>query len=264
MHPFSVAIIICICGILCNSSVGFKSSQLTSSLHHHCSNIGRLAGRPRLQFTTVEDPVQHFTWLEKIFFNRFASSVAKEVGRQKTKISTYKELIDTINLLSFQEPVKEVNERSKRMLVALFPPGLLPAYKVIFGPFQKFSEWMNTWVTWFATQWLMGPSVVKNLVLKEGDREVIAENRLLQIEKCRFLETSGCIQTCVNACKIPTQRFFYEEMGLPVTLRPNLTDYSCRFEFGVMPLAVEQDPSLLHPCLTTCASPCKGSCNTNP
>ena len=32
--------------------------------------------------------------------------------------------------------------------------------------------------------------------------------------------------------KVPTQRFFLEEMGLPVALRPNMTDYSCRFEVG--------------------------------
>ena len=46
----------------------------------------------------------------------------------------------------------------------------------------------------------------------------------LLVEKCRFLESSGCVQTCLHACKVPTQRFFLEEMGLPVTLRPNMTD----------------------------------------
>lgn len=32
----------------------------------------------------------------------------------------------------------------------------------------------------------------------------------LLVEKCLFLEQSGCIQTCIHACKIPTQRFFLE------------------------------------------------------
>lgn len=70
-----------------------------------------------------------------------------------------------------------------------------------------------------------------------------------------FLEASGCIKTCTHACKIPTQRFFNEHMGVPVTLKPNLTDYSCKFEFGIEPLKIEDDTELLsHPCLSICPS----------
>lgn len=76
-------------------------------------------------------------------------------------------------------------------------------------------------VTHFTTEWLMGPSVV--VKGSSGDRDV------LLIEKCRFLEVSGCVQTCVYACKMPTQAFFSDEMGLSVALRPNFTgDVCCR------------------------------------
>lgn len=76
-------------------------------------------------------------------------------------------------------------------------------------------------VTHFTTEWLMGPSVV--VEGSSGDRDV------LLIEKCRFLEVSGCVQTCVYACKMPTQAFFSDEMGLSVALRPNFTgDVCCR------------------------------------
>ena len=54
---------------------------------------------------------------------------------------------------------------------------------------------------------------------------VIRKNQGLLVEKCRFLESAGCAKTCLHACKIPTQRFFLEEMGLPVTLLPNMTDF---------------------------------------
>jgi len=50
----------------------------------------------------------------------------------------------------------------------------------------------------------MGNSSVIDLELSDG---LILKEQGLKIEKCRFLETSGCLSTCVNACKIPTQRF---------------------------------------------------------
>ena len=56
-------------------------------------------------------------------------------------------------------------------------------------------------------------------------KTVVRKQQGLLVEKCRFLESAGCARTCLHACKIPTQRFFLEEMGLPVTLSPNMTDF---------------------------------------
>ena len=71
-------------------------------------------------------------------------------------------------------------------------------------------------VTHFTTKWLMGPSEV-------------VEGNVLLVERCRFLETSGCVRTCVQACKSPTQDFFFEEMGLLVALKPNFTGMNDAF-----------------------------------
>lgn len=40
----------------------------------------------------------------------------------------------------------------------------------------------------------------------------------VQIEKCRYLETSGCTGLCVNSCKMPTQYFFTTELGYDLPL----------------------------------------------
>ena len=74
------------------------------------------------------------------------------------------------------------------------------------------------------------------------------------------------------ARKVPTQRFFLEEMGLPVAVRPNLTDYSCRFDFGAFPLPLSADLTLQgSPCLSSCpqrsaahspARSCLGGCDS--
>lgn len=45
----------------------------------------------------------------------------------------------------------------------------------------------------------------------EGGTRVLRS--AVKIQKCRYLETSGCVGMCVNLCKVPTQYFFNEELG---------------------------------------------------
>ena len=54
-------------------------------------------------------------------------------------------------------------------------------------------------------------------------------------------------------------------MGLPVAVRPNLTDYSCRFDFGVFPVPLSADPTLQGiSCLSACPkSSAAPSCSTS-
>ena len=217
----------------------------------------------------LKDPYESYTLFEKLLFHRFAASVASEIDLQ-TSPSNYSQLISTIQSLTHTSAsFQEVNNASKNMLTSLFPSWLLPQFKILFAsPFPQFSAWMNTWVTHLTTSWLMGKSTVVNLIVSvdEESKSLLQDEEKkdqkapfkvyrqqeLVIEKCLFLETSGCLQTCIHACKIPTQRFFSEDMGLPVTLLPNVTDYSCRFQFGVKPVPIEEDPIMLSPCLAKC------------
>ena len=48
------------------------------------------------------------------------------------------------------------------------------------------------------------------------------------IKKCRYLEASGCVGLCVNLCKRPTEAFFADAFGLPLTMVPNFEDLSVR------------------------------------
>ena len=183
-----------------------------------------------------------FTLLEKFLFSRFAISVAAELEEADIQpAQSYSSLIDQINRMARSPDVKSINAKGKSMLVRLFPRWLLPAYKTLFGPFMGFNSWMNAYVTKFTTQWLMGPSELKDLERPDGS---VGRNLLLKVKKCRFLEESGCIKTCIHACKVPTQNFFMEEMGLPVTLAPDTETMSCEFRFGVAPLSLEEDQIL--------------------
>jgi Beta-carotene isomerase D27-like, C-terminal len=76
----------------------------------------------------------------------------------------------------------------------------------------------------------------------------------LVVEKCKFLQESGCKGLCLHQCKLPAQQFFREGLGLPLTVQPNFVTQECQWSFGETPLPVEQDPSFPRGCLVGCAS----------
>jgi hypothetical protein len=197
-----------------------------------------------------QDHYEGFSVFEKVLFQRFANSVAREVSLldgTKDAPKSYRELMDRINFMVHSQPsIELVHESSRNMLVKLFPRWLLDQFKIMFAkPLPHFSNWMNAWVTHFTTTWLMGPSKVQ--VEKKTNAFVVV------VEKCRFLEESGpCLKTCINACKVPTQDFFQKDMGIMINISPNVTDYSCRFEFGVQPKQLSDDPLSLSPCFSDC------------
>ena len=68
------------------------------------------------------------------------------------------------------------------------------------------------------------------------------------IKKCRYLEASGCVGLCVNLCKRPTEAFFADAFGLPLTMIPNKDDLSCEMRFAIKAPPIEQDPVYELPC----------------
>lgn len=85
----------------------------------------------------------------------------------------------------------------------------------------------------------------------EGRTEVWRSG--VKIKKCRYLEASGCVGMCTNMCKIPTQRFFTETFGLPLTMNPDFETLECEMIFGLPPPPVEEDPVYNQPCFAVCA-----------
>jgi len=144
-------------------------------------------------------------------------------------------------------------------LVSLFPSWLPPAFRAMFArPFPEFSLAMNAVVTALACQWLMGRTTLNEVEVvdeRAKDGEGGAGTRLVpgvKVERCRYLEESGCASVCMNSCKFPTQDFFREDMGLPVTLEPNYEDFSCQFVFGKAAPAPEDDEACNTPCFNQC------------
>ncbi|KAK1315528.1 hypothetical protein QJS10_CPA05g00209 [Acorus calamus] len=102
--------------------------------------------------------------------------------------------------------------------------------------------------TALSCQWLMGPCTVNSVDLPDGSA---CQSGVL-VQKCKYLEESKCVGICINTCKLPTQTFFKEHMGVPLLMEPNFTDYSCQFKFGVSPPPSADDKALHEPCLEIC------------
>jgi hypothetical protein len=55
-------------------------------------------------------------------------------------------------------------------------------------------------------------------------------------------------------CKLPTQKFFTETFGLPLTMNPDFETLSCEMLFGVHPPPIEADAAYAQPCFAVCPS----------
>lgn len=96
--------------------------------------------------TAAADYADSFAPLDRLLFDRFAVAVRAELGGSRP--ADYRQLIDRINGMTAsraRDDPLEISDRSKHILTSLFPPGLLPSYKLLFGRFPRFSAWMNVW-----------------------------------------------------------------------------------------------------------------------
>ena len=96
----------------------------------------------------------------------------------------------------------------------------------------------------------MGECVINDCEVDGGG---LGYKQGLLVKRCRFLEESGCASICVNACKLPTQRFF-DDMGIPLTMKPNYENNECQFSFGLTPTLEDELKAKRTPCLSRCPS----------
>ncbi|KAF5937425.1 hypothetical protein HYC85_024931 [Camellia sinensis] len=110
-------------------------------------------------------------------------------------------------------------------------------------PNSKFArEYFAVFTTVFFT-WLVGANEVRVSELN-GRRE----RNVVHIKKCRFLEETNCVGMCINLCKMPSQTFIKDSLGMPVNMVPNFDDMSCEMIFGQDPPATTEDPAFKQPC----------------
>jgi hypothetical protein len=203
-------------------------------------------------YNTIHGPLGKF--VDYLFVRYFRKKMAEKMGiDSKLPQGDFAGIMElTAALNARYSDRREVQKISLDILHSLFPAWLTRIYIVLFAkPFPRFSARMNARMAKVVGVWLMGESEVNDCEIDDG---TIGINQGLLVKRCRYLEESKCASACVNSCKIPTQKFFMEEMGLPLTMEPNYETGECQFKFGKSPDSQEEFDAKNTPCFSRCPS----------
>lgn len=231
------------------------SPYASLSLSLYRPNAPSISARPpRSQLLQVKPRQQPTSYrrgpLDAFLLHLFRSKMVQEVGWDSPKPG-YDGLIEiSRRLLSKNKDRADTEAATVRILRSLFPPMLLPLFKALVAPLfgGKPAAVLTARVTQATCQWLMGNCVVNTIDLADGSS---LESGVL-VERCKYLEESKCAGICIHTCKLPTQTFMKESMGISLAMEPNFQDLSCQFKFGVEALPANDDETLQIPCLEIC------------
>ena len=194
----------------------------------------------------------HDNAIDRVFIWLFSRKMASAIGA-KTQLSGYSGFVDLSKQIMKGRDGEQQQAAVAKVLRSLVPPPVLWLIRTLFSPTRLVCV-LNAWFAAQLFEWLVGPCKVVEADVEGEEGEVRSQPSAVQIEKCRYLEESQCVGMCVNMCKLPTQTFFTQEFGIPLTMVPNFEDFSCQMIFGQVPPPVEEDEALAQPCLAECTT----------
>lgn len=187
--------------------------------------------------------------LSKFMIRYFSRVMSKQLGG-KPYDGTYDGFVELSREIMRGRSTKEQQETVASVLSGLLPPQSPERFRKWF-PLNRRNAEFNAWITTLGFTWLVGPSELTDVQVEfQGNQETWRSG--VHIKKCRYLENSGCVGMCTNMCKIPTQRFFTDMFGLPLTMNPNFETLECDMIFGQAPKPLEEDEVYNQPCLRVC------------
>ncbi|CAI5530716.1 unnamed protein product [Closterium sp. Naga37s-1] len=208
----------------------------------------------------------------------FRRKMEQQIGEVATRKGGYEAFVEVSRRVMQGRSAAEQRAIVANVLMSLLPPNAPATFRKLFPP-SKWSAEINAAITVPGFKWLVGPCQLKEVEVN-GQKQMSG----VQITKCRYLEVSGCVGMCVNMCKLPTQDFFTNDFGLPLTMTPSTSltmtpstsltmtpstsltmtpnfedmsyfeDMSCEMVFGQMPPPLSEDPALSQPCFAQLCS----------
>jgi hypothetical protein len=188
--------------------------------------------------------------LDRLFIWLFSRKMADAI-KAETPVSGYSGFVDLSKQIMQGRDADEQQAAVARVLQSLVPAPVLWLIRRLFSPTRLVCV-LNAWFAAQLFEWLVGPCEVGEADVQGVDGQVRSQPSAVNIEKCRYLAESQCVGMCVNMCKLPTQTFFTDKFGIPLTMTPNFDDFSCKMVFGQVPSDVATDATFTQPCLSEC------------
>lgn len=204
---------------------------------------------------------RHDSFCDRVFIRLFSRKMAKAVG-ESTSQKGYEGFVDLSKRIMEGRDAQEQQALVSVVLKSLVPAQALWLIRTLFSPTQLVCE-LNAWFATILFEWLVGSCEVTEVKMLGVDGRSRQQKSGVHIKKCRYLEHSGCVGMCINMCKLPTQNFFTNDFGIPLTMTPNFEDFSCDMVFGQIPPLLETEDAYEEPCLVgycTTASSDGGPC----
>lgn len=164
--------------------------------------------------------------------------------------------------MQWNKTLQETEDASLAVIDDLLQEGGKERFRSVIKA-DKFGTELNAAITAAGFPFMVGKCQVEERTHEDVPRVPLGESWrcAVKIEKCRWLERSGCVGMCVGLCKRPMQRMFGDVLGMPLSMEPNMEDLSCTMVFGKDPVPWEQDKLQTQPCFSTCATARRG-CST--
>ena len=194
----------------------------------------------------------HDNLLDRLFIWLFSRKMANAINADTPK-QGYSGFVDLSKQIMQGRSAQEQQAAVARVLQSLVPAPVLWVIRTVFSPTRLVCV-LNAWFAAQMFEWLVGPCEVGEAEVKGLDGVVRSQPSAVEIQKCRYLEDSQCVGMCVNMCKLPTQDFFTEKFGIPLTMTPNFDDLSCTMVFGQQPPSLGEDEATAQGCLHDCPS----------
>lgn len=172
----------------------------------------------------------------------------------------YDGMLEVAHALQWKKTLQETEDSSIGVIDGLIPEDGKKRFRELLKP-DKFGTEINAWITAVFFPFMVGKCVVEERTTSEVPRIPEGESWkcAVKIEKCRWLERSGCVGMCVGLCKRPMQRMFGGILGLPLSMEPNMEDLSCTMVFGKDPKSWDDDELKKQSCFSNCATARKSS-----
>ena len=202
--------------------------------------------QPKSLQTIVKDEYND-NLIDRLFIWLFSLKMSQALGKG-TEVTGYDGFVDLSKQIMQGRNAQEQQVIVAKVLQSLVPAPALWAIRTFSSP-TKLVCVLNAWFAAQLFEWLVGPCEVAEAEISLDNGTVRSQLSAVNIKKCRYLVDSGCVGMCVNMCKVPTQTFFTEKFGIPLTMTPNFEDFSCKMIFGQSPPAQAEDPAYNQPCI---------------